>query len=153
MKTKTPTKTSKKTGDAEILKSLPPIKIWGNRLEDIYNVKAYKGKFVITDDGKFIAKIFPKDEYDSTDLYHNSMLLDLGIKNPDSAEMKRAIAGGGKIEIELVEDYVECRLYGDSQTYGHYNKADIDIARMETALEAEFDLGMMPILVIPDFKI
>ena len=145
-------KTLKKTEDIETLELLPQIKIWGDRLDDIYDVKSYKGKFVITDDGKFIAKILPKNEYDKADIFHNTMLSDLGIKNPDSAEMKRAITGGGKIEVEMVGDYVECRLYDTSQTYGAYNKDDIDTAEMEKAIEATFHLGMLPILVIPDFR-
>jgi hypothetical protein len=145
-------KTIKKTADMETLKSLPEIKIWGNKLSDIYNIKLYKGKFVVTGDGKFIAKILPKSEYDNAKIFHNNMLLDLGIKNPDSAEMKRMVTGGGKIEVEMVGDYTECRLYGESQTYGPYDKNDINIAEMESALEATFHLGMMPILVIPDFE-
>jgi hypothetical protein len=144
-------KTLKKTGDIQILESLPKVKIWGNKLEDIYDIRSYKGKFVITADGKFIANILPRNEYDKADIFHNTMLLDLGIKNPDSAEMKRAIIGGGKIEVEMIEDYVECRLYNVSKTYGPYDKDDIDIAEMENAIEATFHLGMMPILVIPDF--
>ena len=142
----------KKSQDLETIKNLPSIKIWGEDLEDIYNIKRYKGKFVITDSGKFIAKILPKDKYDKTDIYHNTMLEDLGVENPESPVMKRAIVGGGKIEVELIQDYVECRIYGSSQTYGGYDKTDIDLARMEKAIEATFHLGMMPILVVPDFE-
>lgn len=145
-------KALKKTDDLQTLELITQIKIWGNKLDDIYDIRFYKGKFVMTDDGKFIAKILPRNEYDKADIFHNTMLSDLGIKNPDSAEIKRAITGGGKIEVEMIEDYVECRLYDTSQTYGPYNKDDIDTAEMESAIEATFHLGMLPILVIPDFR-
>ncbi len=142
----------KKIDDLKVLKNLPSIKIWGEDLEDIYNIKRYKGKFVITNNGKFIAKILPKDKYDQADVYHNTMLEELGVEKPDSPVMKRAIVGGGKIEVELIQDYVECRIYGSSKTYGDYDKSDIDLARMEKAVAATFHLGMMPILVVPDFE-
>ncbi|MBN2087949.1 hypothetical protein JW758_06415, partial [Candidatus Peregrinibacteria bacterium] len=83
-------------------------------------------------------------------IFHNLLLAELGIKRPESPRIKKEIKGGGKIMLEMIGDYVECRLYGRSFTYGHYDKAVIDIAKMEKAIEATFHLGMMPILVIPD---
>ncbi len=142
----------KKIDDLNVLKNLPDIKIWGEDLEGFGGIKLFKGKFVIMDDGKFIAKIVPKEKYDKMDIYHNTMLYDLGVTDPDSSAIKKIIIGGGKIELEMIEDYVECRLYGSSQTYGDYDKSDIDLAKMEKAIEATFHLGMMPILVVPDFE-
>ena len=143
---------TKTSDDIAVLKNLPDIHIWGEDFEEFGEIKLFKGKFVITDDGKFIAKIVPKDKYDQMDIYHNTMLLDLGVKDPDSKTIHKTIIGGGKIELEMVKDYVECRLYAGSKTYGGYNKTDIDLARMEKAIEATFHLGLMPILVIPDFE-
>ncbi|MBU0577028.1 hypothetical protein KJ742_04025 [Patescibacteria group bacterium] len=143
---------AKTSDDINVLKNLPEIKIWGEGLEDIYELKNYKGKFVITDDGKFIAKVLPRSDYNKAELFHDKILEELGVKNPTSAEMKKVVVGGGKIEIELIGDYVECRLYGVSQTYGSYDASDIDQAKMERAIEAALHLGMMPILVVPDFE-
>ena len=142
----------KKIDDLNVLKNLPDIKIWGEDFEEFGEIKLFKGKFVITDDGNFIAKIVPKEKYDKMDIYHNTMLEDLGVEDPDSSAVKKTIIGGGKIELEMVQDYVECRLYGSSKTYGDYDKSDIDLARMEKAIEATFHLGMMPILVVSDFE-
>jgi len=141
----------KTSEDINILKSLPDIHIWGEDFEQFGEIKLFKGKFVITDEGKFIAKIVPKEKYDKMDIYHNTMLFDLGVKDPDSKSVHNAIVGGGKMELEMVGDYIECRLYGGSKTYGDFDKTDIDLARMEKAIESIFHLGMMPILVIPDF--
>jgi hypothetical protein len=142
----------KKIDDLNVLKNLPDIKIWGEDFKEFGEIKLFKGKFVITDDGNFIAKIVPKEKYDKMDIYHNTMLEDLGVEDPDSSAIKKTIIGGGKIELEMVQDYVECRLYGSSKTYGDYDKSDIDLARMEKAIEATFHLGMMPILVVSDFE-
>jgi hypothetical protein len=141
-----------KTNDIEILNNLPNIKIWGEDFEKFGKIKLFKGKFVITNKGKFIAKIVPKEKYAQMDIYHNKMLYDIGIQDPDSKEMHNLITGGGKIELEMINDYAEFRIYGESQTYGPYNKDDINIAEIEKAIEATFHLGMTPILVIPDFK-
>ena len=141
-----------KINDAEILKHLPNIKIWGEDFEQFGKIKLFKGKFVIADDGKFIAKIVPKEKYEKMDIYHNKMLYDIGVQDPDSEEMHNLIIGGGKIELEMIDDYAECRFYDKSQTYGPYSKDKINIAEMEKAIQTTFHLGMTPILVIPDFE-
>lgn len=143
---------AKTTDDLNVLKNLPDIHIWGEDIEKFGKINLLKGKFVITSDGKFIAKLFTVDKWDRANFFHNMLLEELGVEKPESAEIKKEIIGGGKIEIEMVGDYVECKLSGKSGIYGHYNKSDIDIARMERAIEATFHLGMMPILVIPDFE-
>ncbi len=142
---------AKTNDDINVLKNLPDIHIWGEDIKEFGKINLLKGKFVITSDGKFIAKVFTLDKWDKANFFHNMLLEELGIKNPESAQMKKEIMGGGKIEIETIGDYAECRLRGKSGIYGHYNKSDIDIAKMEIAIEATFHLGMMPVLVIPDF--
>lgn len=143
---------AKKNPDIEVLKNLPEIKIWGEEFEKIDQIRHYKGKFVITAGGKFIAKLLPKNQYDTTKLWHNTMLKELAVKKPESPAMKKEIVGGGKIELEMIGDYVECRFYGKSSVYGNYDPTDIDMAKMERAIEATFHLGMMPVLIIPNFE-
>lgn len=142
----------KTSTDLEVLKNLPEVKLWGEDFDKLYDVKQYKGKFVVTSDGKFIAKLVPRDRYDNVELYHNTMLEELGVEHATSDTMNDAIPGGGKIEIELVGDYLEVRLSGESQTYGSYSPDAIDTAKIETAMDATFHTGMMPVLVVPDFQ-
>lgn len=134
------------------LKKLPQIKIWADELTNLSKVKAYKGKFVMTNDGKFFAKLFPKEEYDGSSFFHNDILEEMGVKNADSPAVKKEMEGGGKIEVELINDYVEVRLYGKSSVYGLYNPDCIDIGEIEGVIRVMFDLIDLPILVIPDFE-
>lgn len=140
------------SNDLAVLKGLPDFEIWGEDFKHFREDRFFKGKFVLTDEGKFVAKLVPKEKYEKIELFHNSMLKELGVKNPDSAEVKKAIAGGGKIEIELIGDYMECRLFGESQTYGKYNALDIDLPGLEKAIDEEFGIGGMTVLVIPDYE-
>ena len=142
----------KLSSDLSVLKGLADFEIWGEDFKHYQEDRFYKGKFVLTDAGKFLAKLVPKEKYAKIELFHNSMLKDLGVQNPDSPEVKKAIAGGGKIEIELIGDYMECRLYGESQTYGKYNMFDVDLPGLEKAVEETFGVGGMPVLVIPDYE-
>ncbi len=138
--------------DIQKLSELPDVKIWGADFSKLYDVKFYKGKFVVTDAGKLIIKVVPKIEWDAEIFYHNGIVGECDIEHPESNAVKHAIKGGGKIEIELVDDTLECRLYGRSTVYGYYDPEMIDQARLETALEATFHVGMMPVLVIKQFE-
>ena len=142
----------KTSEDLKTLKALPSFKIWGEGFARFDDVKIYKGKFVVTKDKKFIAKLVPKSEYDQVMLFHNFMLEELGVKESESQEVRKIAVGGGKIEIELIDDYVECRLWSKSTTYGGYEPTDIDLAGVESAIQKTFNLGLMPILVISDFQ-
>jgi len=135
----------------EVLKKLPAVNISAGGL-DLYALKALKGKFVVTGDGKFLARLFPKEEWDGSSYFHYQIVEELGVKDAEKPHVKALMAGGGKMELELMDDYVECRLYGVSTTYGSYKVSDIDMAQLEQAIEARFHLGMMPIVVIPDFR-
>lgn len=134
------------------LKKLPQIKIWTDEPANLSKTKAYKGKFVLTSDCKLFAKLFPKKEYDGSKFFHNEILEEMGVKNAESPAVKKEMEGGGKIEIEMIDDYVEVRLYGKSSVYGLYNPDCIDIGEMEGVIRTMFELMDMPILVIPDFE-
>jgi len=126
------------------------VKIWGDALEEIADIKAYKGKFVIRE-GQFLAKLFPKAEWDGSVFFHNMILEELGVEDAQSQAVMETVAGGGKIEVELFDEHLECRLYGKSTIYGPYNADDVDTSQIEEALEAVFHLGI-PISVIPSFQ-
>jgi hypothetical protein len=134
------------------LKKLPQIKIWADEPANLSKVKAYKGKFVVTNDGKFFAKVFSKEEFDGSKFFHNMILEEMGVKNAESPAVKKEMDGGGKIEVELIGDYVEVRLYGKSTIYGVYNPDCIDIGAIEGVIRVMFELLDLPILVIPDFE-
>jgi hypothetical protein len=135
----------------EVLKGLPAITLLTDGL-DLYAQRALKGKFVVTADGKFLARLFPREEWDGSKYFHFQIVEECGVEDGTKEEVMDLMAGGGKMELELMDDYAECRLYGVSTTYGPYNVSDIDIAKLEQAIEACFHLGMMPVVVIPDFK-
>lgn len=134
------------------LKKLPQIKIWTDEPADLNKIKTYKGKFVMTNDGKFFAKLFPEKEFDSSSFFHNMVLEEMGVKNADSPAVKKEVEGGGKIEVELIADYVEVRLYGKSSIYGRYSPDCVDIGGIEGVTRTMFELMDLPILVIPDLK-
>ena len=100
--------------DLKIIEEQPLIKILGEDLERIADLKIYKGKFVITDDGKFLAKIFSKIEWDEIQFFHDMILEELGVQDAKNMDIKEVIVGGGKMEVEFFDTFVECRLYGKS---------------------------------------
>jgi hypothetical protein len=134
------------------LKKLPQIKIWADEPADLNKFKAYKGKFIMTNDGKFFAKLFPEKEYDGSKFFHNMILEEMGVKNADSPAVKKEVEGGGKMEVELIDDYVEVRMYGKSSIYGPYHPDCVDIGEMEGIIRTMFSLMDLPILVIPDLE-
>ena len=131
---------------------MPKIKIWTDEPPDLSKVKVYKGKFIITEDDKLFAKLFPKEEYDGSAFFHNEILEEMGVGKAESPAVKKEVQGGGKIEVELIEDYVEVRFYGKSSVYGQYNSDCIDIAAVEEVINTMFELIDLPVLVIPDFE-
>lgn len=133
------------------LKKLPQTKIWADEPTNLSKT-AYKGKFVITNDGKLFAKLFPQKEFDGSKFFHNMVLEEMGVKNAESPAVKKEMDGGGKIEVELIEDYVEVRLYGKSTIYGQYNADCVDIGSIEEVIRTMFELLDLPILVIPDLE-
>lgn len=134
------------------LTKLPQIKIWTDEAPNLAQVKFYKGKFVVTEDYKFFAKLFSKDKWDGSTFFHNMVLEEMGVEKADSPSVKKEMLGGGKIEVELINDYVEVRLYGKSTIYGHYIPENIDIGEIEGVIRTMFDIVDLPILVIPDFE-
>ncbi|MBU0706400.1 hypothetical protein KJ657_04155 [Patescibacteria group bacterium] len=134
------------------LKKLPQIKIWTDEPTNLSKHKLYKGKFVMAHDGKFFAKLFPEKEYDGSKFFHNEVLEEMGVKKADSPAVKKEVEGGGKMEVELIEDYVEVRLHGKSSIYGPYNPDCVDIGEIEGVIHTMFDLIDLPILVIPDLE-
>ena len=65
---------------------------------------------------------------------------------------KKEMGGGGKMDVELINDYVEVRLYGRSTNYGHYNPDCVNIEAIEGIIHTMFELLDLPILVVPDFE-
>ena len=138
--------------DIAVIESQPRVKIWGEGFGEFKKTKVYKGKFVITDSGKVFVKLFPKKDWDKVSFFHNQLVEEVGVKNLEGKDMKNLIIGGGKMEIEFIEDYVECCLYGKSGIYGNYNPDDIDTSAIEDEICDVFGLGDMSVLVIPDFE-
>ena len=138
--------------DLAILHHLPNVKIWGDSLDEAEDLKSYRGKFVVTADGKFFAKLVPTADWDSVSFFHDTMVKDLGVKDPESMDVKDVIVGGGKIEIKLDDDHAECRLHGKSTVYGDYDPMAIDTESITTELEEVMDLGDRVVEVIPDHE-
>ena len=134
------------------LRKLPLIKIWADEPTHFGKIKFFKGKFIVTQKGKFFAKLFPEKEYEGLKFFHNEILEEMGVKKAESPAVKKEVAGGGKIEVELIKDYVEVRLYGTSSIYGDYIPDDINIGEIEKLIRVMFELTDLPVLVIPDFK-
>ena len=124
------------------------VKIWGDKLDQIAEIKVYKGKFVIKRDGEFFAKLFPKSEWDGASFFHNMILEALGIANSQSPEVMAQVEGGGKMEVELYDDHAECILYGKSTIYGRYNPEDVDVQKLEEAVKDIFHLEV-PVVIYP----
>ena len=106
----------------------------------------------MTQDGKFFAKLFPMEEWDGSSFFHNMILEEVGIANSQSSAVLKEVPGGGKIEVEMMDDYVEVRLYGKSTIYGHYNPEAVDIGEIEAVIREMFELIDLPVLVIPDYE-
>jgi len=138
--------------DLQIIESQPPIKLWGKHLDEIERHKAFKGKFVMTDDHKLFAKLYPKSEWDDVELFHDMVVADLGVNDAESMDVKEVIMGGGKIEVELLEGHVECRLWGKSTIYGDYDSSHVDAKALEDEIQNVFNLDDMPVQVIPDYE-
>ncbi len=134
------------------LKKLPKTKIWADEPVDLGKVKAYKGKFVMTDEGKFFAKLFPKEEWDGSAFFHNMVLEEMGVQNAQAPSVMKEVPGGGKIEVEMMDDYAEVRLYGKSTIYGRYNPEMVDAGAVEGVVREMFELIDLPVLVIPDYE-
>lgn len=138
--------------DLKIIQSQPSVKLWGKGLDEIEKHKVFKGKFVMSDDHKLFAKLYPKSEWDGIDLFHDMVVADLGVNNPESMDVKEVIVGGGKIEVELVENHLECRLWGKSTIYGDYDSSHVDTGALEHEIQDVFNLDDMPVQVIPDYE-
>ncbi len=107
---------------------------------------------MVAEDGKFFAKLFSKSEWEKIDFFHDELLQELGIEEAESPDVKDMIVGGGKIEVELNDNHVECRLYGKSSIYGEYDPDAIDTKALEAEIQKVFKLKKMPVLIVPDFK-
>ena len=138
--------------DITIIEDQPRVKLWGEEFDEFKKNRAYKGKFVVTDGGQFFAKLYPKSEWDSLSFFHDDLVGELGVKDTKGMDVKEVIVGGGKIEIELVNDYVECRIYGKSTIYGDYSPGEIDTSVLEDEIRDVFELGDTPVLVVPDYE-
>jgi hypothetical protein len=138
--------------DIAILDDLPPVRIWGESLDEIDQQKVYRGKFVVTSDGKFFAKLYPAREWEGIEFFHDMLVRELGVKAAESMDVKEAIVGGGKIDLELTSDGVECRLFGKSTIYGDYDPLALDTEAIASEIQEVFDLGDTPVEVIPDYE-
>jgi len=138
--------------DIAIIASQPLVKIWGEDFDEIKNIKFYKGKFVVTEDGQFFAKLYPKKEWDNINFYHDLLVRELGVDDPENMDVKEIVIGGGKIIIEFIENHIECRLYGKSTIYGDYKPTDIDLKAVGMELKEVFGLDEIPVTINPDWE-
>lgn len=138
--------------DLSVIEEQPLAKLWGDGFDEFQDLKAYKGKFVVTNDGKFFGKLYPKSDWENVELFHDMVVSDLGVEDPKSMDIKEVIIGGGKIEIELKNDLVECRLYGKSTIYGDYDPDAIDISALEFEIRNAFDLDEISVAVMTDLE-
>lgn len=138
--------------DLAILEDLPPVKIWGESLDDIGTLKSFRGKFVVTDDGKFFAKLYPAPEWDGIEFFHDMLVRELGVKGAESIDVKEVIVGGGKIDLDLQAGTVKCRLHGKSTVYGDYDPFALDTDAIAIEIQEAFDLGDIPVDVVTDYE-
>jgi hypothetical protein len=138
--------------DLSLLDELPPVKIWGENLEEASDLKSFHGKFVVTSDGKFFAKLYPSAEWDNTEFFHDMLVRELGVKDAESMDVKEVIIGGGKIDLELLPEYAECRLYGKSTIYGDYDPLTIDCDALSNEIQEVCDLGDKPVQIVTDYE-
>ncbi len=136
--------------DLEIIQELPPAKLWGDGFDDTSKIKHFKGKFVMTDEGKLMAKLFPKLIWDRVEYFHDMVVMELGVEDPKSMDVMEVIVGGGKIEIEFFDDHVECKLYGKSTIYGDYDAEAVDETALKIEIREVFDLDEIPVLIHAD---
>ncbi len=136
--------------DLEIIEELPPVTLWGERFDEAQTVKHFKGKFVVTDDGKLMGKLFPLAVWDRIEYFHDMVVMELGIEDAKNMDVMEKIIGGGKIEIEFFDDHAECRLYGKSTIYGDYDSEAVDEAALKNEIREVFDLDEIPVLVQAD---
>lgn len=139
--------------DLEIIEDQPFVKILGEDFDHLTEFRIYKGKFVMTDDGKFLAKLFPKSEWDEIEFFHDMIIEELGIQDAKNMDIKEVVVGGGKIEVELFDTFAECRLYGKSTIYGEYDPASVNSELLGIEIQEVFDLDDLPISVYPDFDL
>ncbi len=139
-------------GDLKIVDSLPQIKIWGEDFDKIGNLRFYKGKFVVIDDGKFFAKLFPLSKWDSIEFFHDMLIRELGVNDARSMDIKNVVMGGGKVEVELMDDYIECRLYGKSGIYGNFDSNSIDMNLLENEIRNVFNIDEIPVNIVPNYE-
>jgi len=138
--------------DLAVLDRLPPVKVWGERLDEFDLLKSYRGKFVVTADGKFFAKLYPASDWDNIQFFHDNLVQELGIKDAESMDVKEVIVGGGKIELQLLPKSVECRLYGKSTIYGDYDPLTIDTDILANEIQEICELEDQSVDVIADYE-
>jgi len=138
--------------DLAILDDLPHVKIWGESLDEADALKSYRGKFVVTSDGKFFAKLVPAPDWDSVKFFHDMMVKELGVKDAESMDVKEVVVGGGKVELECLADKAECRLHGKSTIYGDYDPLTIDTSAIANELQEACDLGDRTVEVVADYE-
>jgi len=138
--------------DLVILDRMPPVKIWGERLDESDLLKSYRGKFVVTADGKFFAKLYPALEWENIQFFHDNLVQELGIKDAESMDVKEVVIGGGKIELEILPASAECRLYGKSTIYGDYDPLTIDTDTIADEIQEICELEDQPVEVIADYE-
>ena len=138
--------------DLAVLDRLPPVKVWGERLDEFDLLKSYRWKFVVTADGKFFAKLYPASDWDNIQFFHDNLVQELGIKDAESMDVKEVIVGGGKIELQLLPKSVECRLYGKSTIYGDYDPLTIDTDILANEIQEICELEDQSVDVIADYE-
>lgn len=138
--------------DLVLITDLPVVKIWGEDLDLFGDIKSYRGKFVVTADGKFFAKLYPKKTWERIEFFHDTMVKELGVKDAESMDIKEVITGGGRIDVDLLKDSVECRLYGKSTVYGDYEPELIDTEALANELQDVLNIDDLPVQVISDYE-
>ena len=88
-------KTMSSERDLKLIEAQPPVKLWGEDLDEIEEHKVYKGKFVETEGGKIFAKLFPKSDWDNIEFFHDMLVKELGVKDvPGNQESQIAVCAG-----------------------------------------------------------
>ncbi|QQR83833.1 hypothetical protein IPJ72_01330 [Candidatus Peregrinibacteria bacterium] len=55
----------------------PLVKIWGEDLDQFPEIPFYKGKFVVSEEGQFFAKLFPLEMWDNIEFFMMNWWLNL----------------------------------------------------------------------------
>lgn len=121
-------------------------------MEEANDLKSFRGKFVVTSDGKFFAKLYPTTEWEGIEFFHDMLVRELGVKDAESMDVKEVVIGGGKIDLEIMPDYAECRLHGKSTIYGDYDPLTIETEALASEIQEVCDLGDKPVHVITDYE-